>query len=236
MNPAKDALLAIVGAGTIGLALIVVLRELGFESVFVVDKIEEKLALARTLGAKAIHADQDNPARIIANETGGRRATGVFEAVGAAATVRMAYDLCDFGGTVVLIGNLAKEFSLPLQGVTSNETTIRGSYGFSRKEFEQAVNLASKSETVLRSFISGSCSLEETSSVMERMARGELNALKMLIARTGADSVDWVGTSMGGLIGMLLAAELNTPIRRLVMNDAGPFIPLVAHQQKEGAF
>ncbi len=41
---------------------------------------------------------------------------------------------------------------------------------------------------------------------------------------------------MGGLIGMLLAAELNTPIRRLVMNDAGPFIPLVAHQQKEGAF
>src|SRR5258708_8833170 len=73
MNPAKDALLAIVGAGTIGLALIVVLRELGFESVFVVDKIEEKLALARTLGAKAIHADQDNPARIIANQTGGRR-------------------------------------------------------------------------------------------------------------------------------------------------------------------
>jgi pimeloyl-ACP methyl ester carboxylesterase len=50
----------------------------------------------------------------------------------------------------------------------------------------------------------------------------------MLIARTGAESVDWVGTSMGGLIGMLLAAEVNTPIRRLVINDAGPFIPLVA--------
>src|SRR5258708_18720635 len=82
MNPAKDALLAIVGAGTIGLALIVVLRELGFESVFVVDKIEEKLALARTLGAKAIHADQDNPARIIANQTGGRRADARFLNVG----------------------------------------------------------------------------------------------------------------------------------------------------------
>jgi pimeloyl-ACP methyl ester carboxylesterase len=49
-----------------------------------------------------------------------------------------------------------------------------------------------------------------------------------LIARTGAQSVDWVGTSMGGLIGMLLAAEANTPIRRLVVNDAGPFIPLAA--------
>jgi pimeloyl-ACP methyl ester carboxylesterase len=55
-----------------------------------------------------------------------------------------------------------------------------------------------------------------------------LTDITVLIARTGAESVDWVGTSMGGLIGMLLAAEANTPIRRLVINDAGPFIPLVA--------
>jgi pimeloyl-ACP methyl ester carboxylesterase len=46
-----------------------------------------------------------------------------------------------------------------------------------------------------------------------------------LVARSGAQSVDWVGTSMGGLIGMLLAAQPNTPIRRLVMNDVGPLIP-----------
>ena len=46
-----------------------------------------------------------------------------------------------------------------------------------------------------------------------------------LIARSGAQTVDWVGTSMGGLIGMLLAAQPNSPIRKLVMNDVGPFIP-----------
>jgi pimeloyl-ACP methyl ester carboxylesterase len=46
-----------------------------------------------------------------------------------------------------------------------------------------------------------------------------------LIARSGAETVDWVGTSMGGLIGMLLAAQPNAPIRKLVMNDVGPFIP-----------
>ncbi len=49
-----------------------------------------------------------------------------------------------------------------------------------------------------------------------------------LIARTGADQVDWVGTSMGGLIGMLLAAQPKSPIRRLVMNDVGPLIPQAA--------
>lgn len=52
--------------------------------------------------------------------------------------------------------------------------------------------------------------------------------MTVLIARSGAARVDWVGTSMGGLIGMLLAAQPRSPIRRLVMNDIGPFIPKAA--------
>lgn len=46
-----------------------------------------------------------------------------------------------------------------------------------------------------------------------------------LLARLDVEEVDWVGTSMGGLIGMMLAARPNSPIRRLVLNDIGPFIP-----------
>lgn len=46
-----------------------------------------------------------------------------------------------------------------------------------------------------------------------------------LIARSGAEQVDWVGTSMGGLIGLMLAATPNSPIRRLVINDIGPLVP-----------
>jgi pimeloyl-ACP methyl ester carboxylesterase len=52
--------------------------------------------------------------------------------------------------------------------------------------------------------------------------------MNALIARLDVEHLDWVGTSMGGLIGMLLAAQPGTPIRRLVMNDVGPFIPRAA--------
>ena len=45
-----------------------------------------------------------------------------------------------------------------------------------------------------------------------------------LIARLNVDRVDWVGTSMGGLIGLGLASLPNTPVRRLVLNDVGPVI------------
>ena len=49
-----------------------------------------------------------------------------------------------------------------------------------------------------------------------------------LIARMDVGWVDWVGTSMGGLIGMALAAQQGSPIRKLVLNDVGPFIPKAA--------
>ncbi len=45
-----------------------------------------------------------------------------------------------------------------------------------------------------------------------------------LLARLDGDSVDWVGTSMGGLIGLGLAALPRSPLRRLVLNDVGPVI------------
>lgn len=45
-----------------------------------------------------------------------------------------------------------------------------------------------------------------------------------LIARLGVPQVDWVGTSMGGLIGMALAGLPHAPVRRLVLNDVGPAI------------
>lgn len=45
-----------------------------------------------------------------------------------------------------------------------------------------------------------------------------------LIARAGVEQVDWIGTSLGGIVGMLLAAQPNTPIRKLVVNDVGAFV------------
>lgn len=52
-----------------------------------------------------------------------------------------------------------------------------------------------------------------------------VNDMAMLLARIDAQRLDWIGTSMGGLIGMFLASYPNTPIHKLVINDVGPRIP-----------
>lgn len=51
-----------------------------------------------------------------------------------------------------------------------------------------------------------------------------LTALTVLLAHANVDQVAWVGTSMGGLLGMVMAAQPNSPVVRLVLNDVGPEI------------
>jgi pimeloyl-ACP methyl ester carboxylesterase len=55
-----------------------------------------------------------------------------------------------------------------------------------------------------------------------------------LLAHLDVRRVDWLGTSMGGIIGLLLAATPNSPIRRLVLNDIGPHLPLAALERIGG--
>ena len=78
--------------------------------------------------------------------------------------------------------------------------------------------------------------------------------MTVLLARLEVETVDWVGTSMGGLIGMMLASQpgtpqsgtpqsgtpqsgtpqSGTPLRRLVLNDVGPFLPEAALERIAG--
>jgi pimeloyl-ACP methyl ester carboxylesterase len=55
-----------------------------------------------------------------------------------------------------------------------------------------------------------------------------------LIARLDVEAVNWIGTSMGGLIGMALAAQAQSPIARLVLNDAGPVVSRVSLERIAG--
>ena len=58
-----------------------------------------------------------------------------------------------------------------------------------------------------------------------------LQMIQFWLDKTDTKTVHWLGTSMGGLIGMMLASQPNSVISRLVLNDVGTFIPLSAIQR-----
>ncbi len=61
-----------------------------------------------------------------------------------------------------------------------------------------------------------------------------LGTMTALLARLDVEAVDWIGTSMGGIIGMIMASLPNSPIRRLVLNDIGGFVPQQALERLRG--
>lgn len=70
--------------------------------------------------------------------------------------------------------------------------------------------------------------LADAAALLARMtAPAPASRLRRLLGgrRAPIRHVDWVGTSMGGLMGMMLAAKRHSPIRRLVLNDVGPLVP-----------
>ena len=175
---------AIIGSGTIGLCSLLVARSREVEQALVLDPIAEKLDRARSFGGKTVRVDPaDEVAEIaqkVENELGNRPEL-VIDAVGIGASFDQAVEMVAEGGTILLIGNLAKQVELPLQTVVSNEISLIGTYGFDLKAFEEAVEILPGMESELATFIEGHCELEDTPGVMTALAKGERQALKIVI-------------------------------------------------------
>ena len=113
-------------------------------------------------------------------------------------------------------------------GDASAEQVVVCVHGLTRnaRDFDRiASELASRGARVLAVDVSGrggSTWLADPDRYAVSVYAGHLQAW---LAALGLTSVDWLGTSMGGLIGMVVASSDDSPIRRLVLNDVGAFVP-----------
>ena len=176
--------IAIIGSGTIGLCCLLVAKSLGYKNILVLDLIEEKLSRAENFGGQTIQlSKEDSPAKVAekAESEIGTKPDLVIDAVGIEASFEQAFQMVSEKGNVLLIGNLAKEVQLPLQDLVSRETTLVGTYGFDNNAFIDAVNMIPSIKVELQTFIEGHCTLEEAPGVMTALAKGERQALKIVI-------------------------------------------------------
>ena len=120
------ATVAVIGAGPIGLVTMLVARAFGAASVFIVDRIPSRLALAATLGASATIEPSDAPDHI-AQLTGGLGADFVFDASGSSAACALAPVLAARGGSITIIGWPEKSaFPYPIESVIEKELDVHG--------------------------------------------------------------------------------------------------------------
>lgn len=124
----KGSSAVVVGSGMIGLLVVQALRWAGASQIIAVDKVAERLAIARRLGATNTVESSVDVVNEVASITGGDGADFVFEVVGIGTTLNLALRCTRRGGTCVLVGNLQQATpDFPLQAVVTREITIMGS-------------------------------------------------------------------------------------------------------------
>ncbi len=109
-------------------------------------------------------------------------------------------------------------------GAADNANVVVCVHGIGRngRDFDVLGEALAPTHRVLAIDMPGRGASEWLRDPMDYVAPVYLGTLTALIAASGADAVAWVGTSMGALLGIIAAAQPGTPVRRLVVNDAGP--------------
>jgi len=171
----------VVGCGVIGLFVIQVLRARGCGKIIAIDLDDEKLKLAKELGADIGFNSRKNDIREeVEALTGGRGADVAFEVVGISDTVKSAIDLVRRGATVTLVGNLAPVAEIPLQAVVTQQIRLQGSCAICG-EYPAVLDMIARKDVNVDAILSAEVPLSEGAEWFKRLYNKEPGLIKIVL-------------------------------------------------------
>ena len=176
----KDSVV-VVGSGMIGLFVIQVLRARGCGRIIVIDLADDKLELARELGAHHVfNPTRDDVKKEVLALTGNRGADVAFEVVGVSETVATAIDSVRKGATVTLVGNLSPSADLPLQKVVTQQIRLQGSCAICG-EYPAVLDMIARKEVNVDAILSAEAPLSEGAEWFRRLYEKEPGLIKVVL-------------------------------------------------------
>lgn len=172
----------VVGAGMIGLFVIQALKLAGCSPIIAIDLDDDRLALARSLGATHTlnaRTDTDVPAQVKAL-TNGRGADVAFEVVGANATINTAISCVRKGATITLVGNLTPTVEIPMQKIVTEQLRLQGSCAING-EYEASLALISSGKIDVGAILSAEVPLSEGAAWFDRLYNHEKGLMKVVL-------------------------------------------------------
>ena len=169
---------AVFGAGGVGMFVVQFSRIAGASQIIAVDIVDQKLAVAKSLGAThTINVREKDPVKEIKDLTGGEGVDVSFEVVGLSETITQAIESVKVGGKVVLVGLMPVGSTAPVHvaRVVRAGIQILGSYGGRpRADLPIIFKLVSASLLEVDTLVSRKYKLDETNSAFEALERGEV--------------------------------------------------------------
>jgi len=174
----------VIGAGPIGLLHLLTVKKTGAEKVVLIDLVDERLSVAKELGAdETINAGKENAVEKVQQLTGGYGADIVIEAIGSPVTWEQALRLARKGGTVLEFGGCppGTEIKLNTEMLHYGELTVLGAFHTTPLHFRKALNLISSRTVDVRPLVTKRMRLEDIKQAFEILSTSK-NEIKIAIA------------------------------------------------------
>lgn len=171
----------VVGSGMIGLFVIQVLRARGCGKIIAIDLEDDKLQLARKLGADHIFNPRNQDViKEVQALTEMRGADVAFEVVGISDTLQMAISCVRKGATVTLVGNLSPRAEFPLQAVVTQQLRLQGSCAICG-EYPAVLDMIARKGVNVEAILSKVAPLSEGASWFRRLYEKESGLIKVVL-------------------------------------------------------
>jgi len=173
---------AIIGAGIIGLTVLLAAKAAGVGMISVVDILDYRLEFAKSFGADlVINSRTEDLEKRIKEMTDGNGADVVLEAVGLEATVRDAMWVLGRGGRLTILGNLEQTMRLDVMDAVVKEFDIKGSYCYNPDDFKGALNLIRDRRVDIKPLITNVLPLDEAKTGFKLLHAKVGKVLKVLL-------------------------------------------------------
>jgi threonine dehydrogenase-like Zn-dependent dehydrogenase len=173
--------IAILGGGTIGLCTLLICRERGAYPVYVTDVAPHKLDMIAQLDGHPLDSRETDLGAVGKDATGGRGWACIIDAVAVSATIRQALPALAPGGVLMLVGLATPTVEVPLYDLVPQERIIKSAYSYSAGEYQHAVELLNTGRVDIHRLIEERCALADAPAMFERMAQGEVEAVKVVV-------------------------------------------------------
>ena len=179
IRPGSSA--AVIGAGMIGVLAVQAFRQYGCGKVFAVDLEQNKLDVARRLGAdETFLATDPELTHKLSQSAGGQGIDIVVDAVGTQNSIATAIKVVRRGGTVTLIGNLAPKVEITLQSVVTRQLRLLGSCA-SAGEYRECIELVANGSINVDPLMSAVVPLSQGPAWFDRLYNHEPGLMKVIL-------------------------------------------------------
>lgn len=181
---APGTAVAVFGMGGVGLSTVMGARAAGAYPVIAVDLLDDKLAVARSVGAShTVNASTTNPVEAVRDLTGGG-AHYTFEGVGSERVLLQAYEATRRGGMTVTMGlpHPSRQLSISAVSLVAEERTLKGSYMGSavpRRDIPRFISLYQAGLLPVEKLHTHTLALDDINAGFDRLARAE--AVRQLV-------------------------------------------------------